>query len=137
MNKIPVPVGASAELVRTITQQDVEAFARLSGDFHPFHIDPEYARRHGAPDCFAHGILTMSLLSTLGTTVYSKYKVPVVAYGYDRVRFVKPVYVGDTVTASYRVAQVLEDEMKAYAECICSNQHGHVVLAATHISKFV
>lgn len=137
IKNIPVPVGTSAQLTKTITREDIDTFARLSGDYHPFHVDRDYARNHGAQDCLAHGILTMSLLSALGTKVYDKFKLPVVAYGYDRVRFVMPVYAGDTITASYRIVETDEEQMKAYAECRCINQKEDVVLAATQITKFV
>lgn len=134
---LPVEIGASVELQRTFSMDDILAFARLSGDAHPFHTDPDYARAHGARDCFAHGLLTMSLFSTLGTRLYAPYGVPVVAYGYDRVRFVRPVFAGDTITARYRVTDVSVEDRKAFAECTCTNQDSATVLAAIHIAKFL
>jgi acyl dehydratase len=134
---IPVKVGDSATLERVISREDISAFARLSGDNHPFHTDPDYAKRQGVPDCIAHGLLTMSLLSALGTKFHERHQLAIVAYGYDRVRFVQPVYAGDTIRASCTVSRIDREGRKTFSACLCENQTGQVVLAATQITKFL
>lgn len=134
---IPVKEGDSATLERVISRDDISAFAHLSGDSHPFHTDPDYARRQGVSDCIAHGLLTMSLLSALGTKFHERHTLPVVAYGYDRVRFIRPVYAGDTIRASYTIARIDQESCKTFSDCLCVNQSGQVVLAATQITKFL
>ena len=60
-----------------------------------------------------------------------------VSYGYDRIRFVKPVFFGDTVTVEYRITERDEAQQKVFAQVTCTNQRDEVVAVATHILKFV
>jgi 3-hydroxybutyryl-CoA dehydratase len=86
----------------------------------------------------AHGVLTIAFMSTCSSKlIESLGNPPTVSYGYDRVRFVKPVFIGDTLTARYRVAEVLEDGQRSQSEVTVTNQHGDVVTVATHILKRV
>jgi 3-hydroxybutyryl-CoA dehydratase len=79
---------------RTITETDVVGFAGLSGDFHPLHTDAEYASQARFGQRIAHGMLTLSIAS--GLIELSPEAVQAFA-GMDRVRFVKPVFFGDTL----------------------------------------
>jgi acyl dehydratase len=63
--------------------------------------------------------------------------VPIVSYGYDKIRFIRGVRLGDTVTTEYRLSEHLPEEGKTLAQVTCTNQRGEVVAAATHILKFV
>jgi len=130
-------IGASASFSKTISESDIYMFAGISGDFHPFHVDEEYARKNGSKGRIAHGLLTLSLFSTVGTLVNGRYPVPTVAYGYERIRFLKPVYIGDTITATYLVTEKDEPKSVTYADCTCTNQDGETVLVAKHITKFL
>jgi acyl dehydratase len=60
-----------------------------------------------------------------------------VSYGYDRIRFVKPVFIGDTLTVDYLVDRIDEHEGKTFASVSITNQHHDVVCVATHILKLV
>ncbi len=95
--------GMSAALERTFTEEDVLAFARLSGDFNPAHVDAAYAAatRFGRP--VAHGLLTASLISAvLGTKLPGKGAI----YISQSLRFLAPVFIGDTVRAEAEVAAI-------------------------------
>lgn len=84
---------------RTITEADIVTFAGFSGDYHPLHTDEEYAKRGPFGGRIAHGCLTLSvatglefsLMSTAGESRILAF------YGMDRVRFVGPVRIGDTI----------------------------------------
>jgi acyl dehydratase len=87
-------------IARTIDQSDINAFAGLTLDLHPAHLDDEFAKpRYGGR--LAHGMLTFSLVT--GLTV--DYNLRAISYGYDQVRFPGPVHAGDTLRA---VAEVIE-----------------------------
>lgn len=118
-------VGDRASLQRTISRVDVEAFARLTGDTNPLHLDPAYARttRFGRP--IAHGMFTASLVAALlGTELPG----PGAIYLEQQVRFVRPVYIGDTITAKVEVTDYLTDKGVVTLLTECQNQHGLPVL---------
>lgn len=130
-------IGLYASFSKTISEYDIYQFAGISGDFHPFHVNEEYAIKNGAAGRIAHGLLTMALLSNVSTKVNENYTCPTVSYGYDRIRFLKPVYIGDTITAEYRVNEISKVKSLTYADCTCMNQKGELVLVARHLNKFL
>ncbi len=93
-------VGERASLTKTITESDVDAFARLIGDVNPIHTDEEYARKSRFGRRVAHGTLTGGLISAvLGT----KLPGPGAIYLSEQLEFVAPVFIGDTITALVEV----------------------------------
>jgi acyl dehydratase len=99
--------GDHAAVAHVFTQQDVEAFARLSGDDNPIHLDAGAARAAGFEGTIVHGTLVMGLFSgLLGTTLPG----PGTVYLGQEVRFTRPVYPGVTVTAHVEVVSVREDK---------------------------
>lgn len=93
---------------RTVTEADIGAFAGLTGDFYPLHMDEEYARATPFGGRIAHGLLTCS--QAVGLAVLSgAYGDSVMAFlGIDGVRALKPVHPGDTITAVVTVAETRE-----------------------------
>jgi 3-oxoacyl-[acyl-carrier protein] reductase len=95
-----VSIGSTYEVRRTFTQDDIAAYARLSGDFSPLHVSPEYACTTEFGDCVVHGMLLASLFSQLiGMHIPGKHAL----YLGQDMSFRKPVLVGETVTASAKV----------------------------------
>jgi acyl dehydratase len=131
------PIGTSASFSKTIGEADVTLFAGISGDFDPLHVDREHARALGYPERLAHGVLTLALASTCATLVEQRHGRPALSYGYDRVRFVRPVLVGDTITAGYEVVEHDPDRLRTFARVTLTNQRGEVVAAATHIALYL
>jgi 3-hydroxybutyryl-CoA dehydratase len=83
---------------RTVTQEDIDAYSRLSGDAHPLHTDPEVAAREIFGAITAQGCLTLSLATGLEYSLIGPDISGILAFsGMDRVRFIKPVYLGDTL----------------------------------------
>ena len=95
-------VGEEAEFSRTFTQEDVEAFSRLSGDTNPVHLDDSYARHTRFGGRIIHGMLVASLISTvLGTGLPG----PGCIYMSQQLSFRAPARVGERLTAKVRVSE--------------------------------
>jgi acyl dehydratase len=123
---------------KTVGETDVYGFAGISGDLSPNHVDEQYmsATRYGKR--IAHGVLSIAFMSTCSSKlIESLGNPPTVSYGYDRVRFIKPVFIGDTLTVRYTVAGVDEQEQRCTSDVKVFNQDGELVSVATHILKRV
>jgi len=88
---------------RTVTEADVVNFAGLSADFFPLHVDEEYAARSRFGRRVAHGLLVLSMAT--GMVPADPEKVQAL-YGLDRVRFLRPVFIGDTIHVEMEVAEM-------------------------------
>jgi acyl dehydratase len=95
---------------RTITETDVVTYAALTGDWHPLHTDIEHAARSQFGQRIAHGMLTLAIGSTLVLRLGRHVYIPkrfIAFYGMERVRFTKPVMLGDTIHSVNRVEQLI------------------------------
>lgn len=96
-------IGLRAAFAKTVTEADVGAFAGITGDFNPVHINAEYARGTNFHGRIAHGLLTAGLISAvLGTRLPG----PGAVYLNQQLRFHAPVFIGDTVTAEVSVREL-------------------------------
>jgi 3-hydroxybutyryl-CoA dehydratase len=131
-------VGMTASFTKTVGEYDVYGFAGISGDLGPNHVDDEYMSKTIYGRRIAHGVLSIAFMSTCSTKlIESLGNPPTVSYGYDRVRFIKPVFIGDTLTTEYTIQEVDEEGDRTFAEVKVHNQHGELVSVATHILKRV
>lgn len=122
-----IAVGDRASASMTITERQIAAFVALSGDTHPMHLDPAYSAQTRFRRPIAHGVLGLALISTvLGTRIGPPDKT-VVQLG-QTVRFLKPVFPGDTLTAECEVSTVNPERRIAILDCRCTNQQGEEVL---------
>lgn len=118
-------VGDAAEVSKTINDEDVRAFAELTGDRNPVHLDEEFASATRFGRRIAHGMLGASLISTvLASELPGRGSV----YLSQTLRFTAPVYLGDTVTARVTVKHVREDKPVVTLETVCTNQRGERVV---------
>ena len=118
-------VGEEAFLTKTITQEDIQAFARISGDTNPLHLDEDYARSTRFGGRIAHGLLVAGLISAvLGT----KLPGPGAIYLGQELRFTAPVRPGDTVTARVRVEAVDSAKGRVSLSTEVVNQDGAPVI---------
>lgn len=116
-------VGDRGTFTKIISEQDVFAFADVSGDFNPLHIDEEYAHRSVFKRRIAHGILTAGIISTvLGGDIPGLGTIFVELH----IRFLKPVYLGDTVTATATVSEITNPK-RVRLMVACLNQAGEDV----------
>lgn len=121
-------IGHSARLVRTLALADIAAFAAMSGDINPTHVDPEFAGlAHGVT---AHGMWSGSLISTLLGTVLPG---PGTVYVEQTLAFKRPVRIGDTLTVVATVLAKDDASKRVTLACQVVNQHGAAVLAGTAV----
>ena len=125
-----VALGQSASFSKTITESDVYTFAGVSGDLNPAHINEAYAKTTRFGGRIAHGMLSASLISAV---IGMQLPGPGTIYMGQTLKFVAPVHIGDTVTATVKVADLDEARRRATLETTCTNQDG--VLLVTGEAK--
>ena len=130
-------VGRQVTVRKTVSESDVYLFAGLTGDFSPNHVDEEYMRTTKYGRRIAHGALLVGLMSQASTKIIADLPGTIVSYGYDRIRFPAPCFLGDTVTVTYEIVERDAAAMKTFARVTCTTERGDVVAAATHILKVV
>jgi 3-hydroxybutyryl-CoA dehydratase len=116
---------------RTITESDIVNFAGLSGDFIELHTNEEYARRTPYGRRIAHGLLTLSISSGLMTQMNLITDTVVAFYGIDKLRFIKPVFIGDTIHVRKSVVDALSKAAEVGVvtfDTAVLNQNGETVL---------
>ena len=118
-------VGESAETTKTIEQADVEAFAEVSGDHNPLHLDDDFAKTTRFGRRIAHGMLSASLISSV---LAGKLPGEGSVYLGQTLQFVAPVFPGDRVTARVTVKEIREDKPIVKLETICVNQRDEIVI---------
>ncbi|WP_404301475.1 bifunctional enoyl-CoA hydratase/phosphate acetyltransferase [Alicycliphilus denitrificans] len=118
-------VGQSARLLRTVTQEDIQAFAAVSGDINPAHLNPEYADATMFHGVIAHGMLGAALISALFGTQFPG---PGTIYLGQELKFTKPVRIGDTLTVLTTVSAKDDEKKRVEMDCLVTNQKGEVVL---------
>nr|WP_312579493.1 MaoC/PaaZ C-terminal domain-containing protein [Sedimentibacter sp.] len=136
--KVPFEIGDSCTFTKTISESDVYMFAGITGDFSQMHTNEAFMNTTKYKTRIVHGVLTFALGSTASTLIQTQAKaeIPSVSYGYDRLRFIKPVYFGDTVTATYTIIEIDNENLKSVGKVEVVNQKGEVVVVANHILKF-
>jgi acyl dehydratase len=132
-----VPIGLSASFSKTVGESDIYLFAGITGDLDPNHVDEEYCKTTPFGHRIAHGALIIGYMSTASTLVSQGFERPLVSLGYDRVRFTKPVFLGDTVTVNYEIVEVDTQRNRTIAKVEVLNQRAETVAVATHIQKLL
>ena len=119
---------------RTITETDIVLHAGQTGDFYPHHMDAEWCKTQPFGQRIAHGTLIFSV--AVGMTA-GAINPRAFSYGYDRLRFVKPVLIGDTITVKVTIAEKREHkrpELGLVVERLdVTNQRGETVLVCDHL----
>lgn len=120
--------GDTASLVRTLTFEDIEVFAIMSGDVNPAHVDEDFAKSDMFHKVVAHGMWGGALISTvLGTELPG----PGTIYVDQSLHFRRPVGVGDTITVTVTVARKIDETHKVILDCLATNQNGEEVITGT------
>lgn len=131
-------VGKKVTVRKTIGESDVYLFAGITGGLGPNHVDEDFMRGTPYGRRIAHGALAVGLMSAASTKVIGDMPpAAFLSYGYDRVRFPRLLYIGDTVTVTYEIVERDEKTMRAFAKVTCTTGGGDTVAAATHIRKVV
>jgi len=137
-----VKPGDTVSFSKTIGESDVYLFAGITGDFAYNHVDEERMRATPYGRRIAHGALLVGFMSNCSTRLVDTFTdtgdgFTPVSLGYDGIRFLKPVFIGDTITVTYRVAAIDPERQRSTSEIAIVNQHGETVTVARHIMKWV
>jgi 3-hydroxybutyryl-CoA dehydratase len=133
-SEISDKIGASVTFTKTVSEADVYLYAGVTGDFSPNHIDEVYMSDGRYGRRIAHGTLLTGFMSAasarmpLGRTV---------SLGYDKMRFLAPVFFGDTISTTYTLTSIDDQKRRAYADVRCVNQDGTLVAVATNVRAWV
>jgi acyl dehydratase len=121
---------------RTVTEADIVLHAGQTGDFFPHHMDAEFAKSLPGGERMAHGTLILSMsVGMLAGEINEQ----AMSYGYDRVRFIRPVHIGDTITSHSEIVGLREHSKSpdlygfADEQVEVVNQRGEVVVAFVHL----
>ena len=132
-----VPIGLRTRVTKTVSESDVYLFAGITGDLDPNHVDEEYARQTSLGQRVAHGALIVGYTSAASTRILQDFERPMVSVGYDRIRFLKPVFFGDTITIDYEITGIEREKEPTIAKIEVKNQRDELVAVATHIMQLV
>jgi acyl dehydratase len=119
---------------RTITEADIVLHAGQTGDFYPHHMDAEWCKTQPFKQRIAHGTLIFSV--AVGMTA-GEINPVAFSYGYDRLRFIKPVFIGDTIRSRVTISDKRDHKKPEYGMVVEAleviNQRGETVLACEHL----
>jgi 3-hydroxybutyryl-CoA dehydratase len=127
-----IKVGDDASISRTITEAHIVAFAGLTGDMNPVHVDAEYAAKSMFGERIAHGMLVAGLISAvIGTELPG----PNSIYLGQELKFTAPVKIGDTVTVTVTVTEKRDDKRIIKLQTTATNQRGEMVVDGSAVIK--
>ena len=118
-------IGAQFKATKKITDDVVKAFVELSGDSNPIHTDDEFAKKSRFGRRIAHGMISGALLSAVLGTEFGEKQV---VYMSQTMRFVAPVFIDDTITATATVKHIREDKPVVTVETVVSKEDGTIVV---------
>lgn len=123
LDKLGVDVGTKVSHMKTVTETDIGMYAGVSGDFNPVHMCEEYAKKTFFDGRIAHGLIALGLISAAMT------KLPgLVIFLSDSNKFLAPVRIGDSITATAEVIKAKKDKGIITLKTACTNQKGETVV---------
>lgn len=134
--------GSTVTFSKTISESDIYLFAGITGDLSPNHVNEEFMKDTIYGKRIAHGALLVGYMSNASSMILEKYppeendSTPV-SLGYDRIRFIKAVFINDTITVRYTVESYDKQKDRSLSKIEITNQHHELVAIATHILKWV
>lgn len=129
-----INLGDKFSVTRKISDQLIRSFAELSGDRNPIHLDEDFAAQTRFGRRIAHGMLSGALISSVLGNEFAEEKI---VYLSQTMRFVAPVFVGDTITVTATVASIREDKPIVTVETVCSNQDGETTMTGEAAVMFL
>ncbi len=119
---------------RKITGEDIDLHAAESGDYFPHHMDAEWCKTQPFQKRMAHGTLVLTIAIGLTADVINEVSM---TYGYDRIRFIKPVFIDDTIYVITKIKEKKDHKKPGYGLVIeqveTFNQNNELVMACEHI----
>lgn len=124
-------IGQKVSFSKTVTEQDVLAFSDLIGDKNPIHIDEAYAKQTRFGARIAHGAFTFGVISAaIGNKLPGNGSV----YMSQSIKFLRPVFFGDTITATVEIIAIRPDKGIVTQRTTCMNQHGETIADGEAVS---
>jgi 3-hydroxybutyryl-CoA dehydratase len=120
-----IKMGDRFEKSRTVTEDLVRAFAELSGDYNPIHLDEKFAATTRFGRRIAHGMLSGAFISAVLGYEFQERKI---VYLSQTMKFTAPVYIGDTVTTTATVKNIRHEKGIVTLETVCTKQDGSVAV---------
>ena len=141
MTDFYVAVGDRVSFSKTVAESDVYLFAGITGDLSPNHVDEEFMKQTRYGRRIAHGALLIGFMSTASTRMCEQSadagdETPV-SLGYDRIRFLGPVFIGDTIRVDYVIREIDTERRRSRSAISVTNQDGLLVAAGEHVLKWV
>ena len=119
---------------RTITEADIVLHAGQTGDFYPHHMDEEWCKTQPFQKRIAHGTLIFSVAVGMSAGQINEVSI---TYGYERLRFIKPVFIGDTIKVKISITDIKEHKKPGFGlvteKVETINQHNELVMVCDHI----
>lgn len=142
MDPFAASIGASVTCAKTVGESDVYLFAGITGDLSPNHVDEVAMAATQYGGRIAHGALLVGFMSRASTMIAEKCEALMrehypVSLGYDRVRFLDAVKIGDTITITYKIESADNERMRTVAAVTIHNQSGTCCAVATHIMRWL
>jgi 3-hydroxybutyryl-CoA dehydratase len=135
-------VGEQVVFEKTVGESDVYLFAGITGDLAPNHVNEAFMKTSKYGRRIAHGALLIGFMSTASTMMVSRafargYTGTPVSLGYDRIRFLAPVFLGDTVKVTYTIVEADEERLRTKSGIEVTNEAGELVCVGEHILKWL
>jgi 3-hydroxybutyryl-CoA dehydratase len=118
-------IGDNFATERLVTDELIRAFAEVSGDYNPIHLDEEFAKTTRFGKRIAHGMLSGAFISSI---LGNEFKGETVIYLSQTMKFTAPVFIGDTVTTTATVTHIRDDKGIVTCETVCTNQNGEILV---------
>lgn len=118
-----INIGDTTTFTKTMTETDVTIWVGLTGDLNPVHIDKKYSMSTRFGKCLVPGVLVQGLISTTMTQLTFGN-----VYANQNIKFIKPVFIGDTVTAIARIIEKIEEKHMVRVETKCINQNDELLM---------
>ena len=139
---VPVRLGDTSKFEKTISEGDIYGFAGITGDFAPPHVNEEFMKSSKFGQRVAHGALLVGFMSTASALLATRVielspGLTPMSIGYDRVRFIAPVMIGDTISISYEITEIDAPRSRSKANLLATNQKGDIIGSAQHIMKWL
>lgn len=140
-NPFESSLGLSVTFRKTVSESDVYLFAGITGDLSPNHVDEEFMKTTRYGKRIAHGALLVGYMSGCSTDIVEKCVElkdwQPVSLGYDRIRFLEAVCIGDTIALTYTITSVDGEKARTRADITITNQRGETCAVAIHIMKWL
>ncbi len=134
-------VGLETSFRKTVSESDVYLFAGITGDLSPNHVDEDFMKSTPYGGRIAHGALLVGYMSGCSTDIVAKCVTlkdyQPVSLGYDRIRFLKGVLIGDTIELKYVISSADKEKSRTIADITITNQRGELCAVATHVMTWL